>query len=155
MSYGRLPAVIVCRFHAHIDNLYNYIKPRLPEGISIAKVHSATPDKIRKKIILDFRDGKIDVLIGSYILKRGKNFPLLRYILNASGSDNQETISQITGRGERTHDSKTKVLLDDIYDKGKYLERHSKHRVAYYMVEKLKVINLVKRYGKRKTKKKI
>jgi len=152
LSMDRITAMIVCRYHEHIQNLYDFIKPQLPSGITINMVHGGTPEKQRKQILEDFRLGKLDILIASYIVKRGKNFPLLQYICNASGSDNQETISQITGRGERTHESKKKVLLDDIYDRGKYLERHSKHRVSYYMVEKLKVINKVKPNGKRKKK---
>ena len=69
------------------------------------------------------------------IVKRGKNFPLIKYIQNASATDSNETVSQIMGRGERKHESKTKYYLDDFMDEGMYLKRHSKHRKKYYQAE--------------------
>lgn len=38
----------------------------------------------------DFREGKIDILVSTTIIARGKNFPKLRYLLNAASMDSQE-----------------------------------------------------------------
>lgn len=147
---GRLPALIVCQFHKHIELMHDTYKEVFP-NLRVEAVHGDT--KNRKKLLEEFRDGKIDILIASMIVKRGKNFPLLRYIQNAAGSDSNETISQIMGRGERQHESKKKTYFDDLYDMGKYLERHSKHRINYYKKEKFKVINLLNtNNGKKKTR---
>jgi len=64
---------------------------------------------------------------------------LIKYIQNAAASDSQETISQIMGRGERISDTKKRYYLDDFYDDGQYLRRHSKHRINYYKEEGFKI----------------
>lgn len=135
---GRLPMVIICQYHQHIENLYNVYIRELGYRYKVERVHHET--KNRTQIFKDFRDGKIDILISSYIIKRGKNLPLTKYLQNASSSDSNETISQLMGRLERTHESKNKSYIDDLFDEGHYLKRHSKHRIAYYRKEKFKVI---------------
>lgn len=129
-KFGRIPALIVCQFHEHINMMNIIFQKELGKRFKIKAVHGDTKD--RKEILEDFRVGKIDILIASFIVKRGKNFPLIRYIQNAAGSDSQSTIWQIMGRGERKDDSKKKVYMDDFMDSGKYLSRHSKHRIQYY-----------------------
>lgn len=133
----RLPALVVCQFHEHINLTYLMYSKEFGSKYKVAYVHGDV--KERKKILEDFRDGKIDILIASFIVKRGKNFPLIKYIQNLAGSDSQETIWQIMGRGERKHESKTRTFMDDFYDKGRYLERHSKHRIRYYKQTGFKV----------------
>jgi superfamily II DNA or RNA helicase len=135
---GRLPGLIVYRFHDHGELLYKIYTKHNPR-LKIALVHGQT--KNRKQILKDFRDGKIDVLIASFIVKRGKNFPLVKYIQNASATDSNETVSQIMGRGERTHESKKRYNLDDFIDTGIYLSRHARHRLRYYKQENFKVID--------------
>ena len=136
----RLPALVICRYHKHIELLYDLYNKKLGEKYRVEMVHGGIHSKIRKELLEDFRVGKIDILISSFIIKRGKNHPLIRYIQNAAATDSQETISQIMGRGERTHESKKIYYLDDFFDKGSYLQRHSKHRVIYYQKEGFKVI---------------
>lgn len=143
IDYDRLPALVVCRLHNHIDQLYELFNQELGHKYKVEYIHSDIPKKKKKDIFNRFREGEIDILISSYIVRRGKNFPLIRYILNASGSDSNETISQLMGRGERYHKDKTKTVMDDLYDIGDYIERHSKHRINYYKKEGFKVIKLV------------
>lgn len=135
----RLPALIICRYHEHIETLYNIYNEALGNKYRVEFVHGGIHRKIRKELLEDFRIGKVDILISSFIIKRGKNHPLIRYIQNAAGSDSQETIIQIMGRGERTHKSKKRYYLDDFFDDGFYLKRHSKHRVNYYVEEGFKI----------------
>lgn len=134
---GRLPMLIICQFHKHIENLYKYYKSQ-NSNLRIECVHHETKD--RQKLLGEFREGKIDILIASFIVKRGKNFPLLKYLQNAASSDSNETISQLMGRLERKHESKSKAYMEDIFDEGCYLKRHSKHRINYYKKEQFKVI---------------
>jgi len=135
---GRLPAIVICQFHKHIENLYEFYQHYFGDQYIIKAVHGATPD--RKQILADFKVGKIDILICSFIIRRGKNFPLTQYMQNAASSDSNETISQLMGRMERKHKSKTKSYIEDLYDEGFYLNRHSKHRINYYNREGFKVI---------------
>lgn len=134
---GRIPGLVVYRFHEHGEFLLKHFRKRI-KNKRIELVHGDT--KNRKQLLADFREGKIDILISSFIVKRGKNFPMIRYILNASATDSNETVSQVMGRGERTHDSKRKYYLDDFMDMGGYIGRHSRHRLKYYKAEGFKVI---------------
>lgn len=148
IKYDRIPALIVCKHIAHCENLYKYLNKRLGDTQKIACVHVNTPNKIRKNIMQDFREGRIDILISTTIIARGKNFPLLRLLINAASMDAQEKSIQFLGRLVRTHKSKSKVYLDDIHYPGSYLNRHGKHRKQYYQKQELKVILMEKLWKK-------
>lgn len=148
LAYERLPALVVCKFIKHCENLYKYLNKTLEAKYRIAFVHVNTPTKQRNKIMEDFRSGRIDILISTTIIARGKNFPKLRYMINASGMNSQEKSIQFLGRLVRTYEGKNRVYLDDIQYPGNYLGRHSRKRARYYKQEKLKVINLSKLWNK-------
>ena len=145
LSYGRIPALVVCKLVNHAENLYKYLSEHLKK-YRIGVVHVNTKLKIRNQIIQDFRDGKIDILISTTIIARGKNFPLLKCMINAASMDSQEKSIQFLGRLVRTHEGKTRVYLDDLHYPGNYLDRHGKHRKIYYKNQGLKVIDLSKFY---------
>lgn len=136
----RYPILVVAKYHEHVHNLYEYFKKHLPPWVSIGYVHHKIRD--RKDIIARFRDGEVDVLIASWIIKRGKNLPRIRYILNAGGGDGPENVLQIMGRGLRIFKGKEAVFIEDFMDEGRYLKRHSKHREIAYKNEKIKVRKL-------------
>lgn len=144
LSYGRYPALVVCKYIAHCENLYKFFKKKLGDAYNIAYVHVDTPTKRRQQIMKDFREGKIDILVSTTIIARGKNFPKLRYLLNAASMLSNEKTIQFLGRLVRTDSSKKKAYVDDLMYPGNYLSRHARARKRYYQVEKLKVI-LVKR----------
>ena len=144
LKQDRYPALVVCKFIAHCENLCKYFKKKLGSKYNIACVHVDTPSKIRQQIMKDFREGKIDILVSTTIIARGKNFPKLRYLLNAASMDSQEKSIQFLGRLVRTDSSKKKVYLDDLHYPGPYLNRHGKHRKQYYQKQELKVILLEK-----------
>lgn len=144
LKLGRYPALIVCKHIAHCENLSKFFKENLESKYNIAHVHVNTNNKLRQQIMRDFREGKIDILISTTIIARGKNFPKLRYLLNASSMDSQEKAIQFLGRLVRTDSSKSKVYLDDLHYPGNYLSRHGKHRKQYYQRQNLKVISLEK-----------
>jgi superfamily II DNA or RNA helicase len=138
---GRYPLLVVGKMHEHIDLQYKVLKDSIKlETFSIRMVHGGTPKKERDWIFEQFRIGKIDILVSSFIIKRGKNHPLIKCIINAAGSDSQETVSQLMGRGERTHESKKKYYMEDFMDSGSYMRRHSKHRAIYYAKHGFKLI---------------
>ena len=148
IKQGRYPALVVCKFIAHCEKLCKYFKKKLGSKYNIACVHVDTPSKIRQQIMKDFREGKIDILVSTTIIARGKNFPKLRYLLNAASMDSQEKSIQFLGRLVRTDKSKKKVYLDDLHYPGPYLDRHGKHRKQYYQRQELKVILLDKLWKK-------
>jgi superfamily II DNA or RNA helicase len=139
---GRHPMIVVTKYKRHCELLYKFYKRKLEADIKIAWVHSGVNTKTRNKIISDFRDGKIDILISNSFISRGKNFPLLRYLQNTASMDSNEKMIQILGRLVRTHESKKKSYMDDIAFNGKYLTKHANHRKRYYKKEGLKVITV-------------
>lgn len=144
INQGRYPALVVCKHIAHCENLYKFFKRKLGDAHNISYVHVNTPSKLRQQIMRDFREGKIDILVSTTIIARGKNFPKLRYLLNAASMDSQEKSIQFLGRLVRTDESKNRVYLDDLHYQGNYLSRHGRHRKQYYQKQELKVILLEK-----------
>jgi superfamily II DNA or RNA helicase len=138
----RSPILVVAKFHHHVDNLFKIINKAFGKKYKVAYVHHKVDDKA--KIFEDFRDGKIDILISSLIVKRGKNLPLIQTIINAAGGDSQADIIQIMGRGERASETKTRFYMEDFFDMGNYMRRHSTHRIRYYKKQGFKVMQLFK-----------
>ena len=149
-NQGRFPMLIVCKYIKHCENLYNYIRARNRgnDKLTIAYVHVDTPSKQRNKILSDFREGKIEILVSTTIIARGKNFPLLKAMINASGFKAEEKTIQFLGRLVRLHKSKSKAYLDDIQYPGYYLGRHSRARIRSYKKQGYKVINVAKDFKK-------
>jgi len=140
LKEDRYPILIVCKYHEHVNELYKKIKEDFGWKYTVARAHHKTPNKT--SILAQFAKGDIDILIASHIVKRGKNYPKIKLLINASGGDGPEDILQIAGRALRTDDSKNKTYIEDLYDQGEHLKRHSAHRVSYYKNEGFKVISL-------------
>lgn len=142
LDRGRIPLLIVCKFVKHAELIYRLLKNALGDTYNIACVHVKTKDKQRKQIMQDFRSGEIQILISTTIIARGKNFPLLKSMINAGSMKAQEKSIQFLGRLVRTHKSKTKGYFDDIHYPGKYLDNHGRSRRRYYQEQGLKVIRI-------------
>lgn len=142
ISYDRLPMLIVCKFVKHAEIICKVLNKMLGDTYNIACVHVKTPKAKRKKIMQDFRSGKIQILVSTTIIARGKNFPLLKAMINTGSMKAQEKSIQFLGRLVRTHSSKTKAYLDDIHYPGKYLDNHGRSRRRYYQEQGLKVLRI-------------
>ena len=144
LGYDRIPMLIVVKFIDHCEKLSAYIKNwAQSHGLSIRVAHVHHKSINRNQILDNFREGKIDLLVATTIISRGKNFPDLKYLMNAACMDAHEKTIQILGRLVRLSASKKKTYLDDICYPGSYLYRHSKHRVAYYRKQGFKVIKKI------------
>lgn len=135
---GRDNQLIIAQYHKHIIKLHKLYLSAIEKGafgtkdIVIDWVHHDRPD--RDEVVRRFRDGKIHILIGSMILKRGKNFPKMTFMLNAAGGKSPENILQLLGRAFRGCKH-----YEDFWDVGRYLEPHSRKRVLWYKRENIKV----------------
>lgn len=79
----------------------------IEEGIDpteVAFVWGDTPDKIRNKVISDFRLGKYKVVIGSTIFDAGVNVPTISGVVLAGAGNSDITLIQRIGRGARNCD---------------------------------------------------
>lgn len=133
----RVPMLVLCKFHNHVEGTHELLTKNFPH-LKISFLHHKV--KTRQKVLQDFKDGKTDIMVASLLIKLGQNMPLIKLLLNIAGGDSHINAKQIIGRLIRKDDSKYKVYYEDIWDFGKYLERHSRHRVLYYRKEKFKVI---------------
>lgn len=148
-KYDRFPMLIVTKFIDHCENLYKFYTDQINKfslPYNVKYVHHKT--KGRESILEDFRNGKIDILISTTIISRGKNFPTLKYLQNTASMDSNEKSIQILGRLVRQHASKKKAYLDDLVFPGRYLLRHGNHRKNYYKKQNLKVIQIGKPTGR-------
>jgi superfamily II DNA or RNA helicase len=139
LNRGRDNIIVFCKYVEHVEKLAKRIKKKFPDH-NVGRLHTKVKDKERKQILEDFKSGKISVLVSGYLLKEGQNLPLIKALINAGGSDSMITVLQIVGRALRTHDSKTKVYIDDFFDNGHYIKKHSKHRLKEYKSQNFKVI---------------
>lgn len=137
VNVGHLPILVVCKYIAQTEKTYCAYKELFP-NLKVDYIHHNV--KNRKQVLDDFKSGKIDILVSSLIIKVGQNMPLIQYMQNLSAGDSQITCLQLLGRALRKHESKSKTYYDDFFDKGRYLLRHSKHRVKYYKEQNLQVI---------------
>lgn len=144
LSKGRHRILILYRYHKHLKYLWKTMPPEISEKYRVVGVHGA--HKTRENTLRDFKEGKVDILISSMIIKRGKNLPLMQVLINAAAGDSHTTIKQILGRGMRRKAGiKTKIYMDDFFDTGQFLKRHAKHRVIYYKKEGFPVKELYKK----------
>src|SRR5690606_14195841 len=92
---GRQNQLIIVQRHEHVKKLLKAFetakaKGLLPNSAVVDWVHHSRKD--RAKVVKAFKDGQVNILIGSMILKRGKNFPLMTYMCNAGGGKSAENI---------------------------------------------------------------
>lgn len=139
ISKGRLPALIFVKYVDHANNLLKSIPKHIKETYKIGVINTKVKRPKLKAILQDFKVGKIDILIASHLLSEGENMPLIRYAINAGGSSSEITIIQWLGRMLRKSDNKKKVYIEDLYDLGRYLKRHSKRRIRYFQAQGLEV----------------
>lgn len=148
VSKGRTPLLLVGKYHSHVEILYKKVCKKFP-NLRVKYIHVGVSNRL--KILDKFKKGKIDILVSSLLIKEGSNLPLMRVLIYAAAGDSMITLLQTLGRLLRKHASKSKVYFEDFFDTGKYILRHSKHRVKELENQGFKVH---KHYGNQKEKKK-
>jgi superfamily II DNA or RNA helicase len=137
LKQKRYPLLVSCKYHPHVRILYRRLQEELGNDYKVDWVHHKRKD--RHVVVEEFRKGNIDILIGSGILKRGKNFKLMTTLINAGAGLGTENTLQILGRVFRAGRG-NKKYYEDFFDLGFYLRKHSKRRLAAVKNEKIKVI---------------
>lgn len=128
------PVLILIKLHKQAEYLLKYCPGEIMDAFTIESVNHTTSNRV--EIFKRFNDEKIPILISSMIIRRGKNIPIIRTLINAAGGDSQANALQLFGRLLRKLEGKKeKAYMFDFNDMGKYLQRHSKHRILWYKNE--------------------
>jgi DNA repair protein RadD len=76
-------------------------------------VHSLMPNKEREKVIQDYREKKIRIIINVNILSVGFDHPEIDLLINARPTPSLAWVYQAFGRGTRIHPNKEKCKIID------------------------------------------
>lgn len=123
----------------HGEFLQKYLNDSGKLGV-VEIVHGK--DRGRAKKIEAFKEGKIDVLVSSMILKEGLNIPNIHYLIRAEGGKSVITSKQFVGRAIRDDKENTTVEIIDFYhgSNSKYCSEHSMKRLKTYKKEGFEII---------------
>lgn len=136
--------LILFKLHEHAARLMKICPQEMLDKFKIAVIHGKTPNV--EGIIQKYNKGKVDILVASMIIRRGKNIPMIRTLVNAAGGDSEANVLQIFGRGLRKKEGeKEEIDFIEFFDIGAYLQRHSKHRLTYYKKQGFEVRELYKK----------
>lgn len=100
-------------FAVTIDHCEEVAKQYGDAGFNAVAYHSKLNDDIREKIIEDFENGIIDILVSVSTLTMGFDVPNVNCIIIARPTKSQNLYRQIVGRGMRPFPGKDYCLLID------------------------------------------
>lgn len=108
-------------------------------GIPSACLNGKTKDQDRKRILQEYDDGTIKVLLGLGVLNAGLSLPRISTIIRLSTPSSEEKLEQLIGRGRRFFEGKDGCFVIDLWFKGfknkKRLQMYSlKERVEGWKV---------------------
>lgn len=124
------------------------------DGLRVEFVWGEKKTPQRQAAIRRMLHGDVDVLICNVIFQEGIDVPELRSIIIASGGKSAIMVLQNTGRGTRRHSNTGEVIKDEFtvydfqdlgcgcggrHDACKWLEKHTRERLAAYAMEKYPV----------------
>lgn len=106
----------------------------LQELLPHAELLTGSEDRDERRRMLDnFRSGKLNCLIGTSVLGEGVDLPVADVLILAGGGKSKIQVMQNIGRVMRLFPGKTKATVYDFRDEGsKYLSDHSNQRAAIY-----------------------
>lgn len=130
------PTLITFTEIAHGEYILEYLQEQLPD-IKIALVHGEHTE--RAENIEAFKQGEVQVLISSSILKRGANLKNIRVFIMAHGGKSVRDLKQFIGRALRHDGIHDTVHCYDWYDIGTWVGKHSQARIKTYRAEGFKV----------------
>lgn len=98
----------------------NICRQFLNAGIKIADIDSMTPANIRKKLVQDFKNGDIDILVNVDIFSEGFDCPNLEFVQLARPTRSLVKYIQQVGRGLRRNGEKECIILDNVGMYGRF-----------------------------------
>ncbi|KAI8647518.1 P-loop containing nucleoside triphosphate hydrolase protein [Parasitella parasitica] len=86
----------------------------ISKGVDAKFITSKTDPKTRTKILDDFKEGKVPVLVNCTILTEGTDLPQVDCILLTRKTNSEPLFQQMLGRGSRLHEDKQDCLIIDF-----------------------------------------
>lgn len=97
---------------SHARNIAEYYNNK---GVNAVAIDSKTPAKLRKQMVEDFRQGKIQVLVNVDVFSEGFDCPDVEFVQMARPTLSLAKYLQQVGRGLRKTDGKeTCMLIDNV-----------------------------------------
>jgi len=104
-------------------------------GFTCGVMNGSTKKADRARILEDFNDGKIDVLLGFGVLNAGLSMPKISTIIRVSTPGNVEKLEQLIGRSVRDFDGKEGAFIIDLLFSGfsnEYGSGQNDKRLRFY-----------------------
>jgi len=113
---------------------------KLFEHYGSAAINSKIPKKERDKILQDYDDGKIKVLVGYKVLGKGINIPRIEVLINLFAATTKENLEQLIGRLNRQHKDKKKAYYIEFVLSNMFHRQYmTKMSTLKYIAEKMNI----------------
>ena len=89
-------------------------------GIKIADIDSKTPPVLRKRLVQDFKNGDLDIIVNVDIFSEGFDCPDLEFVQLARPTRSLVKYIQQVGRGLRKNGDKQCLILDNVGMYGRF-----------------------------------
>jgi superfamily II DNA or RNA helicase len=125
-----LPIVIQTKRLEHLTALETLINKLNLRSTILSGINKSE----QRRVVFDLLEKRaIDVIVVSTIMDEGVDVRNIRTLIPAAGGTSNEKTLQRLGRGMRTADGKSSIILIDFYDRThEYLQRHSIKRKRTY-----------------------
>lgn len=108
--------IIFCQTIPHCERMKDLLRMN-PEWSNAAALHNEIPKRERQQRLLDFRAGRVPILVAVDILNEGVDVPDVNILAFARVTHSRRIFVQQLGRGLRLREGKDKVLaLDFVSD---------------------------------------
>lgn len=84
------------------------------EGVNIAAIDGTTPANVRSRVVREFKEGKIEIIVNVDIFSEGFDCPDIEFIQLARPTMSLVKYLQQIGRGLRKNGDKQCVILDNV-----------------------------------------
>jgi hypothetical protein len=104
------PGMKALVFTASVEHARDVAEEFVAQGVNAEWASGETPKDEREKIVRDFRNGDLDVLVNCGLYLEGFDVPSVQVILNARPTKSTTLYTQITGRALRPVDEIANLL---------------------------------------------